>query len=363
MIAKFRVPTAASTPTRAWHCVALALWVASSATGLVAAANPDPPPVVFNRYSSLASFSELARRLLSPFEAEATLRRLQAGGGTPASQLLDLSGEKFLVRIPPQKPKEGYALLVFIPPWQHAALPEGWGPTLDQHGFMFVSAARSGNTESTMGRREPLALLAAYNLMRGYPIDPRRVYIGGFSGGSRVALRLALGYPDLFRGALLNAGSDVIGNAAATPPIPLPPRELLYQFQESSRLVYVTGERDEEHLPDDMLSLQSLKQWCMVDPYAFTLPRLAHAPVDAQGLARALDALDAPRAVDADRLGHCREALQADLDARFRKMAGLLADGQRDAAVRALEQIDRRFGGLAAPRSLELLHSNSPDPP
>jgi poly(3-hydroxybutyrate) depolymerase len=52
-----------------------------------------------------------------------------------------------------------------------------------------------------------LALIAAQNAMAQYSVDPQQVYIGGFSGGSRVALRLALGYPDVFHGALLNAGS------------------------------------------------------------------------------------------------------------------------------------------------------------
>jgi len=71
-----------------------------------------------------------------------------------------------------------------------------------------VTAANSGNDAPTIDRREPLALLAAHNTMKQYPVDPQQVYIGGFSGGARVALRLALAYPDVFHGALLNAGSD-----------------------------------------------------------------------------------------------------------------------------------------------------------
>jgi len=74
-----------------------------------------------------------------------------------------------------------------------------------------------------------MALLAAYNTMKQYPVDPQQVYIGGFSGGARVALRLALGYPDVFHGALLNAGSDPAG----TLDVPLPPADLFRRFQES----------------------------------------------------------------------------------------------------------------------------------
>jgi hypothetical protein len=59
-----------------------------------------------------------------------------------------------------------------------------------------------------------------------------------------MALRSARGYPDVFHGALLNAGSDPIGNAQS----PLPPQELLRQFQESTRVVYVTGAHDNFNL-------------------------------------------------------------------------------------------------------------------
>ncbi len=81
--------------------------------------------------------------------------------------------------------------------------------------------------------------------MRDFPVD------------RSIALRLAIGYPDLFRGAILNAGSDSLGDASAEPPIPLPPRELFYQFQSGTRLIYITGERDAERVEEDMLSLRS----------------------------------------------------------------------------------------------------------
>ena len=82
--------------------------------------------------------------------------------------------------------------------------------------MLVVSAAHSGNDEATFARREPLALLAAHNIRKQYPVDSDRIYIAGFSGGSRIALRLALGYPDVFRGVILNAGSAPIGSSGTT---------------------------------------------------------------------------------------------------------------------------------------------------
>jgi poly(3-hydroxybutyrate) depolymerase len=133
-----------------------------------------------------------------------------------------------------------------------------------------------------------MALLAAVNIMRRYPVDPERVYIGGFSGGSRVALRIVLGYPDVFHGALLEAGSDPIGNAD----IPLPPVDLLRRLQDATRLVYVTGGRDAVRLDQDVASRKSLQGWCVFDTATQTMPWMGHELADAPAFSRALDALD-----------------------------------------------------------------------
>jgi predicted esterase len=143
--------------------------------------------------------------------------------------------------------------------------------------------------------------------MAQYPIDPEQVYIGGFSGGARVALRLALGYPDLFHGALLNAGSDPIG----TTEVPLPPADLFRRFQESSRVVYLTGERDEENLARDIHSRQSLEKLCVSDVIAQNVPRTGHDLADPASFSRALDGLAAPRRSDPDKLESCRARIEA----------------------------------------------------
>jgi poly(3-hydroxybutyrate) depolymerase len=75
-------------------------------------------------------------------------------------------------------------------PWPQAEVPHKWISTLDRHGTIYVSAANSGNDADVLDRRDPLAVLAADNIMRRYHVDSRRVYVGGFSGGSRVALHI-----------------------------------------------------------------------------------------------------------------------------------------------------------------------------
>jgi pimeloyl-ACP methyl ester carboxylesterase len=306
--------------------------------------------VVFSDYSPLSSNTEMARRLLSPLTAAQIPQNLARTGSTLREQPIDLAEEKFVVYVPAQKPAGGYGLLVFVPPWQEAKLPYGWAPILDQYGMIYVSVARSGNPESVLGRREPLALLAETNIARRYTLDPTHIYIGGFSGGSRVAQHVALGYPDVFRGALLNAGSDPIG----TEMNPLPPQDLFVQFQNSTRLVYVTGGDDAPRLGWAAGSAISMRAWCVFDLQSQITPGATHEVASPVALSRALKALFNPVTPDPNELAACRASRDTELKAKLQQVEALIAARKPDDAQALLKDIDASFGGLAAPRSVEL---------
>src|ERR1700746_1357109 len=79
--------------------------------------------VSLSKYSEHSSHAELARRLLSPLASVRLHRALAHAGGAFAGQPLNLSGEKFILYLPAQRPAQGFGLLVFIPPWEDARLP------------------------------------------------------------------------------------------------------------------------------------------------------------------------------------------------------------------------------------------------
>ena len=332
--------------------LAAALWLAAALGGGAAAGEPGPrTDVVFTRAEPLANASELIRRLSSPLAADAAQAALARSGQALKEQTLDLGRERFTVHVPPgPAPAGGYAVLVFIPPWEDARLPPAWAPVFDRAGMIFVSAARSGNQASVLGRREPLALVAARNIASLYPVDPRRVFVGGFSGGSRVAMRLAIAYPDVFAGALLNAGADPLGGGLAN----IPPAELFARVQERSRIVLVSGEADGVNLEMDSDSEQSLRSWCVFNTDTQIAGGLGHDPATADALARALRHLMAEPRPDPGRLAACRAGVARRLTASLDQAGRLIAAGRRADAQKRLIAIDRQYGGLAAPRILAL---------
>ena len=336
-----------------WAAGAVLLWgILSTVVAALTQESTSPVTglqrdVIFTEYTPLSGNLELAHRTLSPLT---NIEIKKASENSPLrAQAIDLAQERFVVYVPLKWRPRGFGLLSFIPPWQDALLPEGWAAVLDESGVIFVSAAKSGNEEHVTNRRMPLAILAAYNIMRRYPIDPERIYIGGFSGGARVAMKIALAYPDLFRGALLNAGSDPIGGRDAL----IPPDDLFGQFQSTSRLVYTTGSDDSLNIQLDMVSRGSMTEWCVFGTSVQTVFRAGHDVAEPRSLRRALTALDREPTIDGGKLFTCRARIAKEMAKDLGNVQELLDHHKPRDAWRALSKIDARYGGLASPQIIE----------
>jgi hypothetical protein len=303
--------------------------------------------VVFTDYSPYSRDAEMLRRLLSPL---VLWRGRQAEKGvTVREQDIDLAQERFTLYVPDAAPPGGYGLLVFVVPWAEAAVPRQWKRGLDRHGMILVTPANAENAASVVGRRIPLALLAAQNVMNRYKIDPERVYVGGLSGGSRVAESVALAYPDLFRGALLEAGADPLPGHFA-----IPPADLFRRFQDSMRIVYFTGENDDSNRGTDAISRRSMEDWCVFDIDSLKIPNAQHIAADPGSFSEALTELARHAPADRERVDSCRAKIDAEMNAGLQQAQALLTGGKADEARASLNKIDLRYGGLAAPRSIEL---------
>jgi predicted esterase len=306
--------------------------------------------VHFDAYSPLAANSEIVRRLLSPVDADRIQRYLRTSGKSLPEQTIALDKERFSLFIPDgPAPAAGYGLLVFVSPFEQALVPPEWRNLLSRQGMIYVAAEHSGNENDMVGRRIPLALHAYENVRKRYRLDPARVFVGGFSGGGRTAMRIALSYPDIFRGALLNSGNDPFGTAG----ISLPAKELFALVQERSRFVFVTGELDTMVLATDVLTRRSAEALCVQGLVTQTMDG-GHALLGPRELNQALRALQEPRALDSDRLAQCRAGLQDAVEKGLAEVEALLANGDARQAGENLSSIDDHYGGLAAPRSVEL---------
>ena len=295
----------------------------------------------------MAANGQLVVRLFSPFESADLLKKNAAT--TLRSSPIDPKDEKFGLYVPTKQPKHGFGLIVWVSPLDSAGIPPGWPEILEERGVIFVTAARSGNYTSPIGRRVPLALTAAANVLRNYPVDPDRIWIAGFSGGARIAERIALAYPDVFSGAILDGSSDKLGSAG----LPLPPRKNLERLLGRMSIVISTGGADEFNTRDVKRLESSLKSHCF-DRLSVEVRRgEGHVILNGQSLAKAMEFLDRPREEQSANDRQCIEKLYSKVDADLARAGELVKRGGREART-ALRTIDRRYGWLAAPLSLQL---------
>jgi dienelactone hydrolase len=303
--------------------------------------------VTFTETTPLARNAELIKRLFNPF-AGADLAKKNDAAVLNAFPI-NPKDERFGLYVPAEKPAKGYALLVWVSPLDGAGMPLGWAATLEVRGVIFATAARSGNETSPLGRRIPLALTAAANVARNYAIDPDRIWIAGFSGGARIAERMAVAYPDVFSGAILDGSSDSIGSTDLS----LPPRENFERLLERMSIVLSTGKEDEYNTSDAKRVVSSLRRHCFDRLSVEVRPREGHVMMNGRSLAKAIEFLDRTREGPSPGDRQCREQLYSKIDRELERADTMVQHGDRGARA-AIRAIDRRYGQLAAPRSLEL---------
>jgi len=303
--------------------------------------------VTFTETTPLAKNGALIERLFSPFAA-ADLAK-ENGPAALNAFPIDPRHEKFGLYVPAEKPAGGYGLLVWVSPLDGPGIPPDWPAALEEHGVIFVTAGRSGNDASPLGRRMPLALTAAANVVRGYPVDPNRIWIAGFSGGSRIAERMALAYPEVFSGAILDGSSDDIGSED----VPLPPRQNFERLLDRMSIVFSSGEEDAYNVDSARRVASSLRRHCFDRVSVEVRRHEGHVVMSGGSLAKAIEFLDRARGELSPDDRHCREELYSKIEGELARAEAMVQRGDRGARE-ALRAIDRRYGHLAAPRSLEL---------
>jgi tetratricopeptide (TPR) repeat protein len=162
-----------------------------------------------------------------------------------------IEDESFEVYVPSSyDPDVVHALFVWVSPTPFGGTerPETW-KMLDERGVLWIGANRSGNDRSRWDRTG-LALDAAEAMLRLYRIDLSRVWVGGYSGGGRVASGLALLYPQVFRGGLFVMGCDFYRDLpvshvpGASWPASFRAPAGLRVLRREHRFVILTGSRD-----------------------------------------------------------------------------------------------------------------------
>ena len=184
----------------------------------------------------------------------------------------------FRVRIPPGNGPHG--VLVFVHPGSNAQPMPGWAEVLDRRNLAYVAAEGFGN-EKPGNQRALAALLALTHLSRTQSIDAARRYIGGMSGGGKMASQVLSRFSEYFDGALCIVGAEYVE-----------PRGGFSPEMRGKRVVFMTGDKDFNHF--DVLAVHKRFVTAgIARSHLLDIPGFGHQYPDARQLDDALALLDA----------------------------------------------------------------------
>ena len=219
-----------------------------------------------------------------------------------------ITNESFELKVPEVlSTNESWGLLVWISPNDEPTIPPDWDRELEKHRLLFVSSRRSGNSRHPLDRFR-LALDATCNMCRRYTVDRRRIYIGGFSGGARIASMLGVAYADIYTGTLCVCGVNFYKDVAAGggqyyPATFTPSPNVLPLGKRTGRFVLLTGQHDENRASTERISTQGYKREGFRNVLYLEATGLGHEMPPAATLGTALDYL----AGDPDKSASSRE--------------------------------------------------------
>jgi hypothetical protein len=232
----------------------------------ITAAEPGKPEVI--RLGKISAYSK-------PLEVKLRFSAAENPGA------FDLRKEKYTLLVPRGiGPKTKCGLFIWINAGDTPRIPKDWEPVLARRKLIFIGAHNSGNRRSIFDRFR-LAIEASVQMRQRFNVDPKCVYISGFSGGGRVASCLGVAYADIFSGAMPFMGVNFYRDV----PAPggkkfrlnyLPHKDLLAIAKKSGRFVLVTGSDDFNRAGTKSVFENGFKQEKFAHASYLEVPGLAH---------------------------------------------------------------------------------------
>jgi predicted esterase len=193
----------------------------------------------------------------------------------------DSTKQRFELYVPARvSPRKPAPLILFISPGPKGAGLAQFRSLCDRKGVLFASPHQAGN-QTSGPRRIRIIMDTLDEVRRRYSVDPNRTYIGGFSGGGRMAMAIATALPEYFGGIIpVCAGGQL-----------RPESWLRQRVIDRLRIALITGETDFNRGEIERLT-QTQFSSVGVTSRVWTVARLGHGIPSGKTLSEAYDWLE-----------------------------------------------------------------------
>ena len=219
--------------------------------------------------------------------------------------MYEIDAERFRVVVPEEFAgaggAAGWGVIVWCDAGRGGRLPGDLGELLAKKKLIAVSAYNAGNDRG-VGARIGLALDAVHNLRQKYPtLDVHRTYVGGTSGGAKVAEMAAMAFPEVFDGAICCAGANWYKdmpvpdkpNTAWPRTFSKPPIKTFADARDHVGFILITGARDGNYTPMKTMFEKGFQADGFKHVSFYDVPGLGHQTPPGEFLEKAIDELDA----------------------------------------------------------------------
>ena len=161
-----------------------------------------------------------------------------------------------------------------------------YAPVMDRLGLIYISAKGTSNNQPML-RRVKLSVDALAAVKSEWNVDPKRVCVGGLSGGGHMAMLIHAMFPDLFIGSVSHAAQSYLpvgGGRGHFPGLDL--GDLKSGALMGHKWCVISGDKDQNYQE----ILTSSEKWkdARFDYRFFDVPGMGHTNASPEKLEEAL---------------------------------------------------------------------------
>jgi hypothetical protein len=218
--------------------------------------------------------------------------------------MYEINAERFRIHVPEELAAAGgaggWGVMVWCDAGRGGRLPADLDDLLAKNKLIAVAAYNAGNDRG-VGVRIGLALDAVHNLRQKYPtLDVHRTYVGGISGGAKVAEMAAMAFPEVFDGAICCAGANWYKdmpvpdkpNTAWPRTFSKPPVKTFADARDQVGFILITGQRDGNYTPMKTMFEKGFQADGFKHVSFYDVPGLGHQTPPGEFFEKAIDELD-----------------------------------------------------------------------
>jgi predicted esterase len=163
---------------------------------------------------------------------------------------------------------------------------ESYAPVMDRLNLIYISPKGTSN-DQPMLRRIKLAIDALSAVRAQYKTDPKRIGVGGYSGGGHIAMLTHAMFPETFMGSVSHAAQSYLPKPGSCGHFPgLEARDLKSGVLKEHKWCVISGDKDQNYNEIKTTS----KDWesNRMNYKFFDVPGMAHSNAESDRLEAAL---------------------------------------------------------------------------